>query len=408
MGTALLTAAMALPAVDFALAESAPEKTKVSFKYLNYSESQYTPGIHSSTSGGSDDNETHHHAVIVDLVSGASTTTTSGSGTGAVSSDRIKVNAYTVSALVPIEGKWSVGLNYTYDSVSGASPQYHTSALTTMRDQRNAGDISVTRYFSRSSLTFGGSYSTESDYLSRGASLMGSFSSEDRNTTWSFGASLSDDSITPQLAGIGNKSKSIVAGLVGVTKVLTKNDIAQFNIGYSHGTGYYSDPYKANDNRPDRRNSATALARWNHHFEDSDGTARLGYRFYSDTFGIKAHTLDAEYIQPVGSGFDLAPLLRLYTQNEAEFYIATNSPAETSPTPVPAGQAYSSEDQRLSAFGALTVGLKITKKVSEDLLFDVKYESYHQRSDWALSGKKDTGLAQFNVQSIQVGMTCLF
>jgi hypothetical protein len=411
LGTALLSAAMTLPALDFASAESAPEKSMISFKYLNYSESQTVPGTAGSTTTTSTTSTRRTGDDLrYDLISGASvgTTTTTTSGTAGSSADRIKVNAYTVSALVPVAGKWSVGLNYTYDTVSGASPQYHTSALTNMHDKRNAEDIAVTRYFQEGTLTVGTSYSSETDYISRGYSILGSRSTSDKNTTWSLGASLTDDSIMPQGVGIANKSKKITAGLIGLTKILSPNDITQINLGYSHGTGYYSDPYKVYDNRPDSRNITTLMTRWNHHFDGGNGTARLSYRFYTDSFGIRSHTLDTEYVQPISNGWTVGPLLRFYTQNEADFYIATTSSAETTPPPVPAGQQYSTEDQRLSAFGALTFGLKITKQLSNDVHFDVKYENYRQRSNWALSGKKDTGLAYFNAQSIQVGLTCFF
>ncbi len=82
IGAALFAAAMALPFSNAAFAEAAPERGIVAFKYLNYEDSQ--PGV-----------------------------------------DRIGVNAYTVSAMAPIAGKWSINTSYTYDSVSGASPEYH-------------------------------------------------------------------------------------------------------------------------------------------------------------------------------------------------------------------------------------------------------------------------------------------
>ena len=340
---ALLTAAMALPALDFASAEAAPDKTMIGFKFLDYAESQALEGS-SPTS-----------------VSGAS----GGSGIS-----RILVHAFTVSTVVPVAGRWSVGMNYTLDTVSGASPQYHTSGLAKMSDRRNAEDVSVTRYFDLGTVTFGGSYSSESDYISHGYSILGTRSTDDKNTTWSFGASLNDDTISPTIPGAASRSKKIYAGLAGVTWILTPNDITQFNLGFSHGSGYYSDPYKVSDNRPDTRNIATVLTRWNHHFDSSDGTARISYRFYTDSFGIRAHTLEGEYVQPVSRGWTLAPLLRLYSQNEADFYIATSGPNEATPPPVPAGQVYSTFDQRLSAFGAMTAGIKVIKKLNDDVHFD--------------------------------------
>ena len=117
----------------------------------------------------------------------------------------------------------------------------------------------------------------------------------------------------------------MTTGLIGVTRVFTPQDIVQLNFGYSKGSGYYSDPYKLNDNRPRERNALTALARWNHHFDDNgtDGTVHLSYRYYSDTFGIRANTLDAEYVQPLycfasaGNG-ESVPLLKIMERTHEE------------------------------------------------------------------------------------------
>ena len=268
-GAALVTAAMALPSLQFACAEAAPDQGVVSFKYLHYKDSQIGDGV--------------------SVITGASS---------AGSSSRMGVNAYSMNALVPVAGEWSIGTTYTSDSVSGASPTYHSSALTKMTDLRRAVDVQLTRYFSRGTLSIGTSYSKETDYLSRSYSVQGSLSTEDKNTTFTLGGSLNNDDINPVTLTKTEYNKKVYSGIFGITRVLSKNDIAQLNLGYSNGTGYFSDPYKLYDNRPEERKNTTVLARWNHHFEGTDGTAKLGYRYYSDTFGIRAHTLEAEYVQP--------------------------------------------------------------------------------------------------------------
>ncbi len=403
LGAALVTAAMALPSLQFASAETPPERGIVSFKYLNYQDRQgIVSQTGSSTSG-------------VNTISGASSIASSGTSgtTSSGSQDRISVNAYSVSALVPVAGKWSIGTTYTSDSVSGASPTYHSSGLTTMKDLRRAVDIQLSRYFSRGSVSLGASYSKETDYISRGFNVQGSLSTEDKNTTLTLGGSVNNDSINPVTQPGVEEKKQVAAGLIGVTRVLTPQDIVQINFGYSRGTGYYSDPYKVNDNRPGDRSAVTALARWNHHFDDNgtDGTVHLSYRYYSDTFGIRASTFDAEYVQPLYKGWTVTPLLRLYTQSEADFYVSAGS-AETAdptqPTPPPTDSIYYSEDQRLSAYGAITYGLKVSKQINKDWLVDVKYEQYEQRAQWSLYGNGDKGLTPFKASSIQVGVSRQF
>ena len=285
LGAALFSAAMALPSVQFAWADAPPERGTISLKYLNYQDSQ-----------------TGDTAV-----------------TAGMSRDRIAVNALSMMVVAPIAGEWSIGASFMEDSITGASPAYHSSGFPATKavsgasgELRHAGDLNLTRYLSKGSVTFGTSYSKESDYISRGASLQGSLSTEDKNTTFTLGGSFSDDTIkldAPNVVAVkkrdGDEQKHVVAGLFGVTKVLSKSDIVQFNLGYSNGTGYFTDPYKDPDNRPRDRNNTTVLTRWNHHFNGTDGTARLSYRYYTDTFGIRAHTLGAEYVQPLQNGWTL-------------------------------------------------------------------------------------------------------
>ena len=379
-GTALLAAALSLPSVQFANADAPPERSVFSVKYLNYEDSQ--PGIN----------------------------TTSSASSGGSADKRVGVQAVSVRGMVPFASLWSLGSSYTYDSVSGASPAYHTTRLTSMKDSRRAADLQLARYFPLGNVSFGTSYSGESDYISRNLSLQGSISTADKNTTITLGGSLTNDTINPSNM-TAQESKKIVAGLVGITRVLTSQDIVQLNIGYSKGTGYYSDPYKLEDNRPRDRNNTTAMVRWNHHFDESftDGTVRSSYRYYSDTFGIKAHTLDVEYVQPVAQEWTVTPLLRFYSQGAADFYVPVGA-AETATTvtPHPASFVYYTEDQRLAAFGAITLGLKVSKKIGDDWLVDVKYEHYEQRANWSLSSNKDAGLAPFSARSIQVGASRSF
>ena len=381
IGAALFAAAMALPYSNAAFAESVPERGIISFKYLNYQENQ------------------------------------------AIYEDRMGVNAYTVSAMVPIAGKWSISTSYTYDSVTGASPEYHSyikddmlSGASPIREKRYAGDLSVTRYFPKGSVTGGVSYSEENDYISRGYSLQGSLLTEDKNTTFTLGGSYTTDTINPNNAefeGI-TKAKRSVGGMVGVTQVLTKTDIVQLNLGYSKGWGYFNDPYKSYENRPDWRESKTVMTRWNHHFAAIDGTSHLSYRFYTDSFGVRAHTFGLEYLQSLPHEWTVTPSVRYYSQTAADFYVPVD-PASPNSVP-PAADAlydfgtsswlgYVSLDQRLSSFGALTFGIKVSKRIAKDWLVDFKYENYKQRADWSMTGGGDAGLKPFNTSFFQFGIS---
>jgi hypothetical protein len=371
IGAALFAAALALPSAHPAFAEAAPEKGIVAFKYLNYEDSNKNPD-----------------------------------------QDRIGVDASTVSVMVPIVGKWSVSSSFTYDSVSGASPKHHTyitpdmlSGASKIHEIRRAGDLSVTRYLPKGSVTIGSSYSSESDYISRSYSAQGSMSTEDKNTTFTLGGSYTSDSINSNNGVAVNQKKDSVAGLIGITKVMTKQDVLQLDLGYSNSYGYMSDPYKESDIRPGDRNSKTVLTRWNHHFDGTDGTSRLSYRFYTDSYGINAHTFGVEYVQPMSNEWTVTPSLRYYSQTTANFYIPVD-PLDPEVAPFPTG-TYSTYDQRLAGFGALTAGIKVSKRIAKDWLVDAKFEQYEQRVGWSLTGHGDNGLAPFSARFIQLGVSRL-
>ena len=367
-GNSILAAALTLPAAHIAHADTAPERGMISFKHLDYQDSQ--PGW-----------------------------------------DRVGVKADSVMFMAPIAGQWSIEGVLTSDTVSGASPAYHSQELGSgiMHDKRDSHDIRITRYFSQGALTVGRSDSSESDYVSQVYSVTGSVSTEDKNTTFSLGLGLTDDMINAPAANVLNQPKKSSDVMLGITRVLSVHDIAQLNISHAEGRGYYSDPYKFFDNRPDHKSQTAVLARWNHHFPQFDGTGRFSYRYYNDSFGVRAHTLGAEYVQPLSHGWTVIPEIRLHSQEAASFYVdPVNPPFPTIPAGFIPGTTILSQDQRLSGFGAVTYGIKIQYQPNRDWLLDAEFEQYEQRGKWNLQGKGSPGIDPFQARILQVGITRYF
>lgn len=359
---ALIMGCTVLPTIVHA--ENIPERGLISFRYLDYKDSQ--PGL-----------------------------------------DRISIKAPSARVLLPFADEWVVEAGMVYDAVSGATPSYHSekSSLTKLEDDREAKDIRVTRYFPRGTLSFSQSFSTENDYDSRAHSISGTYSSEDKNTTLNLGIGETRDNINVPLFDIINRKKTTIDMMIGVTQVLTPVDIVQLNVTGYNGHGFYSDPYKQGEStpggRPNNKDGFAVLGRWNHHFADNGTTLKTSYRYYKDTFDIQSHTLASEWVIPYGA-WSFTPSLRYYSQSAAYFY------ADPENAPLPtfnwSNDPYFSQDQRLSAFGARTLGIKVTRKIGTDWLLDVKYEDYEQRSDWAL-GKGSPGIDPFRAKSWQFGIT---
>jgi hypothetical protein len=371
MSKSILLAAMTLTGVavipGFVYAEDVPEKAQMSLRYLHYRESQ--PGL-----------------------------------------DRVGVNSPAVSLTLPIAGVWSLDASLVSDQVSGASPRYHTaiSSASKMADQRHAGDIKIARYFDRVKLSAGLAYSNENDYQSKAASFDASIASDDNNTTWSFGIGANSDRINAVTRNVDDKRRGSDY-LLGVTQVLTAQDILQFTLTYNDGSGYFSDPYKSLDVRPRERQQTAFVIRHNHYFPQTDGALRLNYRYYKDSFQIHSHTLGLEYAQPLKDGWTITPSVRLYSQTAADFYF---DPVYTY-LYIPVGfnpgfTSYITEDQRMSAFGAHTFGLKLSKKIDQDWVIDLKLERYQQRSAWTLFNNTRPALAPLDASILQLGVSRSF
>jgi hypothetical protein len=196
-----------------------------------------------------------------------------------------------------------------------------------------------------------------------------------------------------------------------VTQALSRRDIVQFGLTHARGEGHYDDPYKRIDRRPGTRHQSIALVRWNHHFEDSDITLRSSYRSYRDSFGVRSHTLTFEPVFTASERVTITPSLRLYTQTAARFYydpvysfVGAPFPAgyfESTPT-------YLSPDHRLSAFGAVTWGVKVAARIGDLWTADLRLERYEQRSDWRIGGPGSPALARFSARFVQWGLTRQF
>ena len=377
----IVAAALALPGVvGTARAENAPEKGEISVKYLEYKDSQ--PGL-----------------------------------------ERIKVKAPSIYILAPVNSQWSIEGSAVADAVSGASPRYHTavSGASKMSDNRTAADIKVTHYAERSTYSIGLSGSKEHDYRSSALSLAASFASDDNNSIWNIGLGYANDRVGSSNDPTRNQRKRTAELMIGVTQALSSTDLVQLNLTFTHGrcvddpvgvSSCYSDPYKEPDLRPHKRDQAIMLARWNHHFEDPGATLRSSYRYYSDTYGIKAHTLGAEWVQPLNSMLTVTPSVRLYSQSSAKFYFDPVYDPDVG-APYPPGfftnpPEFASADQRLAAFGGVTVGLKLGVQFTPEWSADLKAERYEQRSKWRVGGAGSPGLDPFSANFFQVGINKRF
>jgi hypothetical protein len=356
-------------APDTAQAETAPEQALISAKLLDYQDRQ--PGLR-----------------------------------------RTHVRAPSAYLLLPVRGEWVLEASAVSDSVSGASPRYHSaiSGASKQTERRQAADARITRYAERHSWNLGVAGSDEHDFHSLALSGGAGFSSEDNNRTVAFAAAYTRDRIGATTDPDLHERRRTLQLSATLTQNLSDRDVLQTSLSLSRGRGFYDDPYKFPDHRPDHRRQLAAVLRWNHHVESLGASLRSGYRYYADSFGIRAHTLDAEWVQPMGERITLTPAVRYYSQRAARFYfdpVYDRSLGEPFPPGWTPGMV-ASADQRLSGFGALGLSLKVDVKLDAAFSLDLKLDQYQQRAGWRLGGSGSPGLARFSARWLQAGVSYRF
>ena len=250
--------------------------------------------------------------------------------------------------------------------------------------------------------------SSEFDYTHVGVNAKLSRDFNNRNTTLSGGFAFSQDESDPvggvpdglslmrDVGDLGNRSntdsKDITDLILGVTQVVSKDFVLQFNYSYSDSSGYLSDPYKivslvdaAGDavpnllpgpshvnyfeHRPDNRSKHSLYTQGKYYMDGK--VLDLSYRYMTDDWEIDSHTIDMRLRWPISSSSYLEPHLRFYSQTAAEFYNLNLNEGDPLPE-------YASADYRLGDFDAITAGLKYGWKTDGGSDLSVRVELYTQ------------------------------
>ena len=293
------------------------------------------------------------------------------------------------------------------DTITGATPtgqpapagsdQVGTTEL--HFERRKAWNADFSRQFPHFNLAVGGGNSRESDYVSNGWSVNTLTDFNQKNTTLLAGLAGTDDKIKEYYnSRLPRQRKHTNDVILGLTQLLDPRTSVSANVTWGRASGYLSDPYKLvqktteifpgiflpltfGENRPTYREKWIGLVSLNRSFPEAHGAIDASYRFYHDTFGTDAHTLDVAWFQHVGEKFILRPWVRFYDQSAARFYIYNldnTSLVPNSGAPRLNGPFYSS-DYRLSAMRTFTYGLKAVWNITDTFALDAALEQYDMR-----------------------------
>lgn len=376
---------------------------------------------------------------------------------------------------------------------------------------RKQGDFKLGYEWDEAALDVGGGISIEDDYESRFGNIGGrwdfnrkqttlnaalSYTNSDTHATLDHDAStyiLKDKTYDPFAIIRELDGKNIITGnrqdwatSLGLTQILNKNALMEAGVSYTRSTGYMENPYKAVsvafidpmnqdpngscpeaalglqcadirallEQRPDERNQWTGNLRYSQYIDAFDAAAHVGYRLFSDDWGITSHTFEADWAQPLGNNWTVMPRIRYYSQDAADFYspylvtnqgvnnavldnagrqvlVDANNPnngaqyfidpntgayidtqgndvsdavnnGEISPVnkTVPFDRAKLpsrfSSDHRLSGYGALSGGVTVSKQFAKGVALDLGVEYYTHQGSMKIGGGGEGHYADFD------------
>ena len=309
--------------------------------------------------------------------------------------------------LTPIGNRWSVDLGVSRETMSGASPWATVAGLdgepdlimsgATIEDSRTEVNLSAALYGQDRSAAVTLSRSNEDDYAARAVSVSGEWTFNGDLTTLSAGVSHSSDVIEPSDAAlfgrVAREERRTRSVSFGIAQVLNRLSALYAGFSLTSHKGFLSDPYKLRDVRPSARTERALSVRYRRFLTGADGAIHLDYRYFDDDWGIASHTVQSSWYQNLGNRFQIVPSVRYYSQSAAEFFLPVDNFLLSS-------DISQSSDFRLSAYGAVTAGLKGILQQPQWAL-TISVDRYMSREKYGLtSGYEHPARLRFTMASV--------
>ena len=333
--------------------------------------------------------------------------------------------------------QFAVEANYFVDKVSGASVDVLSQA-SVIKDERKQKSISLDYIHDKTQYNLSYTNSTERDYISNTTHFSLSQDMFGDLTTVTLGFTDSRNKVgknvgspfQPDVLWLGHAtSRSFQAG---VSQVVTKDLISGVTLEVITDQGLLSNPYRyiryldptarigytaVQQQIYPNTHTSTAVEGRVKYFLPYRAAVSASYRYFDDTWGIRAHTAELGYTQPVSNLWILEGRLRYYTQNHATFY--------SDLFPFAGSQNFEARDQNLASSTNYTVGLKATYAFLPDgwrifkrgtVTGDVsrirfKYNDFRDIRDYGIDNGYNPGaepLYKFNATIYQIYLSMFF
>jgi len=231
----------------------------------------------------------------------------------------------------------------------------------------------------------------------------------------------------------------------GVTRTLTRHALIESSLELRHARGYLSHPYKAVevafldpdqqflappggfyadvhallDRRPRERTQIVWSTRLLHDLPAIEAAASLRYTLRHDDWGLDVHALELEWRQAIGRDWLVTPRVRYTSQDAADFYrtLVVSNQAWLSIQTDPDGNVlgvtpwdpallpdHYSADHRLSAYGTLSGGIAVRRRVARGLALELGFDYYRHSGSLRLGGGGEGSYSTFDSWTIDAAL----
>ena len=346
----------------------------------------------------------------------------------------LKVQGPSTLVRTNVADKVSLTASYLVDQVTGASIDMVVLGASPLHEVRKQKTFGVDYLYGKTTYSVGVESSVENDY----DGSTGSFSIAQNMfgdlTTVTLSASRGWDIVTRVIDARHDKDPNFRKRLdrktwgIGLAQILTRNLIAGFDYEAITEQGYLQNPYRAirylagagstvyltaPEIYPGTRTSNAASIRLKYYLPWRASLTGK-YRYFFDTWDIRAHTLEVDYTQPMLKDTLIADVTyRYYKQNSASFYSDLFQFANQ--------QNYMARDRELAAQTNSSMGLALSydfmksrhwfvKKASASLHYDYimyRYLDFRDASQRQLPAGTEP-LYRYNASVIQTFISIWF
>lgn len=276
----------------------------------------------------------------------------------------VEINGPSLMVLKKLGQNVAVSGNYYVDSISSASIDVITSGASAYTEERTEFSGGADYMHGNSTLSLSYTNSTENDYEANTAGFGVSMDMFGNMTTVSMGYARGWDTVMNNLDDTFSRDVDRQNYKLGLSQVITKDMLLELNYEGITDEGFLNNPYRTvrwydevnatsgtvPEKYPNTRTSS-ALAIRTRYYLPYRAAVSGEYRYFTDTWGIDAHTLELGYTHPLDGGWTFDGHYRYYTQGAADFY-SDLFPHEDA-------QNFMARDKELSTFSSHTIGVRV-------------------------------------------------